>query len=520
MFTRQNPRREFLKAMGWGLASVMVPGCAGRGTAKRILPEHPNIVYILADDLGYGDVTCLNKDSKIPTPNMDRIAREGMIFTDAHSGSGVCTPTRYGVLTGRYCWRSRLKRGVLGGYSWHLIKPTRLTVASLLKQHGYKTACVGKWHLGLDWATKVPIDFEDRIKPKADIRNVDYTKPIKNGPVSLGFDYFYGISASLDMPPYIYIHNDCYVGLPTTQKAFHRKGPAHKDFEAEDVLPTITRKAVEYIDEYASSPGRQPFFLYFSLTSPHTPIVPSAQFRGKSGINDYADFVMQTDWTVGKVLESLERNGLVDNTLVIMTSDNGYAPYADLETLQKHGHEPSYHFRGYKADIYEGGHRIPFFVRWPRNVGAGSIFTDTICLTDLMATVADIVGVRLPDNAAEDSVSILPALLGKAAGPLREATVHHSVNGSFSIRQGCWKLELCPGSGGWSYPKPGRDDMTGLPSVQLYDLSEDIGEKRNVQDKHPDIVRRLTKLLERYVSEGRSTPGLPQKNEDRTNIRK
>ncbi|HXG13199.1 MAG TPA: exo-alpha-sialidase [Gemmataceae bacterium] len=486
---------------------------AGAGTVRAEPVARPNIVYILADDLGYGDVKCFNPEGKIPTPHMDKLAADGMIFTDAHSGSSVCTPTRYGILTGRYSWRSRLQSGVLGGYSPRLIEEGRLTVPALLKQHGYHTACIGKWHLGMDWPLKdggIARDYPDGWK-------VDYTRPIQNGPNAVGFDYYFGISASLDMPPYIFIENDRTQGVPTVEKTWIRKGPAHADFEAINVLPTLTKKAVAYLDERARA--GQPFFLYLPLASPHTPIVPTAEWQGKSGLNLYADFVMQTDWSIGQVLQALERNGLAANTLVVLTSDNGCSPQADFKELAARGHHPSYRFRGHKADIYDGGHRIPFIVRWPGKVKPGSVSDQIICLNDLLATCADILGVKLPDDAGEDSVSILPALLGTAKGPLREAVVHHSANGSFAIRQGNWKLALCPGSGGWSFPRPGRDDASKLPPVQLYDLANDIGETNNVQDQHPEVVARLTQLLEKYVADGRSTPGRPQRNAVPVDIR-
>jgi arylsulfatase A-like enzyme len=487
---------------------ALAPGAsAAAGEAKR--PPHPNIVYVLADDLGYGDVKCLNAGGKIATPNLDALAAAGMIFTDAHSSSSVCTPTRYGILTGRYSWRSRLQSGVLGGYSRRLIEPGRLTVPALLQRHGYHTACVGKWHLGMDWPLKkggFATDYPDGW-------DVDYTKPIQNGPTSVGFDFYFGISASLDMPPYVYVENDRSVGVPTVEKTWVRKGPAHKDFEAGEVLPTLTKKAVEYIGRQAPQARKgRPFFLYLALTAPHTPILPAKEWQGKSGLNAYGDFVMQVDATVGQVLGALEAGGLARDTLVIFTSDNGCSPSANFAELAAKGHHPSYHFRGHKADIFDGGHRIPFLVRWPGRVKPGSRSDQLICLTDLLATCADVVGARLPDSAGEDSVSLLPALLGKAKGPLHEAVVHHSVNGSFAIRQGKWKFELCPGSGGWSAPRPGRDDTSKLPLVQLYDLAADVGEKNNLQGKHPEVVARLTKLLEKYVADGRSTPGAAQKN--------
>jgi len=299
----------------------------------------PNIVYILADDMGYGDVRCLNENGKIPTPHMDRLAAEGMTFTDAHSGSAVCTPTRYGFLTGRYAWRTRLARGVLMGYSAPLIAPGRMTVASFLKSHGYATAGFGKWHLGLGLPTT------DGKPAEGDGSNVDFAKPIANGPTSLGFDTYYGISASLDMPPYVYIDNDKFAGVPTTTRKYIREGLATEDFEAVDVLPKITAKAVEYIEARAKAGAAgakpTPFFLYLPLNAPHTPIAPTKEFQGKSGLNDYGDFVMQVDDTVGQVLGALDRAGLADDTLVIVTSDNGCSPQADFELLASKGHDPS-----------------------------------------------------------------------------------------------------------------------------------------------------------------------------------
>ena len=506
-------RRSFLRVAGTGLAAALLSGGASARTKTRKLP---NIVYILADDLGYGDVQCLNPEGKIATPNMDRLAKAGMVFTDAHSGSAVCTPTRYGIMTGRYCWRSTLKSGVLYGYAPPLIDPKRLTVASLLKGHGYRSACIGKWHLGLGWSTN-----DGKAAAEG---TVDYAKPISGGPVALGFDYYFGIPASLDMDPFVYVENDRVVEAPTDRiegkdgYAYFRGGPIAPGFKHAGVLPTLTEKAVACIDEHAKKHTEAPLFLYFPLSAPHAPILPSPEFEGKSGLGPYGDFVMQVDWTVGQVIEAIERNGMADNTLFIMTSDNGCSPVANFKNLAEHGHFPSYHFRGYKADIFEGGHRIPFIARWPGRIKPGTVCDHTICLTDLMATVADIVGAKIPDDAGEDSISILPALLGKAEKPAREATVHHSINGSFSIRRGQWKLEFCPDSGGWSEPRPGEAKKLGLPRIQLYDLTADIGERKNVQDQYPEVVKELTELLEDYIAKGRSTPGAPQKNEGETSI--
>ena len=507
----------------------ILAGCTAAAAESSV---RPNVVYILADDLGYGDVQCCNPDGKIPTPSIDRLAAEGMLFTDAHSTSAVCSPTRYAVLTGRYSWRSRLQKGVLGGLSPRLIEPGRMTVASLLKQHGYHTACVGKWHLGMDWVVKPGKEVSElNIEPREQVWNVDYSQPITNGPQSVGFDDYFGISASLDMVPYTYIENDRVAKLPTEDRDFPlmlgrergraRKGPTAPGFEVEHVLPDLTRKAVEYIDGRAAAAKQgTPFFLYLPLASPHTPIAPTEEWQGRSGLNMYGDFVMQTDWSIGEVLKALDRHGLTGNTLLIFTSDNGCSPQAEFPDLLAKGHNPSHVFRGHKADIYEGGHRVPFLVRWPGRVPAGTTSDQLICHADLLATCADVLDFDLPNEAGEDSVSILPALLGQDEQPLREAAVHHSVNGSFAIRQGKWKLILCPGSGGWSAPRPGRDDTSGLPDVQLYDLSTDIGETKNVQAEHPKVVERLTALLDRYVAEGRSTPGKPQQNAVAVEIRK
>jgi arylsulfatase A-like enzyme len=520
-------RAAWLKGLALTAAlSLAAPGpaAAARG------PGRPNIVYVLCDDLGYGDVRCLNPQGKIATPNIDKLAAAGMIFTDAHSSSSVCSPTRYSILTGRYNWRSRLQSGVLGGMSPRLIEPGRLTVPAFLQQHGYHTACIGKWHLGLDWQLKPGAPrFNDQIEKGEDGWRVDFTKPFLNGPRGVGFDYFYGISASLDMAPYAFLEDDRVTEVPTTDKAFPlmpgkgetrtRRGPAASTFDAMRVLPELTQKAVDYIHRRAGdAQAGKPFFLYLALSAPHTPILPTPEWQGRSGLNPYADFVMQTDWTVGEILAALDRHGLAGNTLVIFTSDNGCSPEAKFPELAAKGHHPSSHFRGYKADVFEGGHRVPFIVRWPGRVRAGAQSDQLVCLTDLFATCAEILGARLPDHAAEDSVSFLPVLERRAGRPLRHDIVHHSINGSFAIREKRWKLALCPDSGGWSPPRLGTTEAAGLPPVQLYDLATDIGERQNVSDQHPEVGSRLTKLLEQYVAEGRSTPGTPQTNTIRVRI--
>lgn len=496
---------------------ALLLAASARGAASAAAPFKPNIVYILADDLGYGDVQCLNpKRGKIATPRMDRLAAQGTAFTDAHSGSSVCSPTRYGLLTGRYAWRTRLQQGVLNGLSKPLIAEGRLTVGKLLQSQGYHTACVGKWHLGMDW----PGGATDN--PNAAGTTIDYSQPVRNGPVARGFDFFYGITASLDMPPFIWIENDRTVGSATARKTFLRAGPAAPDFEAVDVLPGLVDKARHYLQERAAAPApARPFFLYLPLTSPHTPIVPGKDWAGKSGLNPYADFVMQTDWAVGQILDALDQHGLSSNTLVVFTSDNGCSPVKDVGVpeLERLGHFPSAQFRGYKSDIWDGGHRVPFIVRWPGVTPPGRLCDQLICLTDFFATCADILGAKLPDSAAEDSVSILSLLKG-ASQPVRDSAAHHSIQGLFAIREGSWKLDLCPGSGGWTAPGDAAALKQGLPAVQLYDLSSDPGETRNAAAEHPDVVERLAAKLQKIVRDGRSTPGAAQSNDVRVNVRK
>lgn len=495
-------RRSFLKvAMGSSIAMCSATECFGmfdRRNNKKF--GKPNIVYLLVDDLGYGDVKCMNPESKIPTPNIDRLSKEGMMFTDAHANAAVCTPTRYGILTGRYCWRSRLKKGVINSHEKALIEPGRLTVGELLQRNGYTTAAIGKWHLGEDWVTK------DGKTPAQNGLNVDYSKPYKNGATTKGFDYFFG-NPGINMAPFSYMENDHTVGIPSVPVGdIGLKTPG---YELAAVMPTLTKKAVEYIEHQAKQ--KKPFFLYFPMTAVHGPIVPSKEWQGKSGLTPYADFVMQTDWSVGQVLDALDRNELAKNTIVIFTSDNGCAPGEAL-ALEKLGHKPSYIFRGYKLDLFEGGHHIPFIVRWPENVKAGSKCNDAICLTDFIATAADILDYKLPENAGEDSVSILPDMLGTAKGPLREATIYNTYSGSLAIHKDNWKLILNPWSGGWSQPPYGTD-VSNLAPVQLYDIKKDIAETINLQDKYPDVVKDMTSLLQSYIKRGRSTPGKIQKND-------
>ncbi|MCL2832466.1 MAG: arylsulfatase [Treponema sp.] len=472
--------------------------------------KKPNLIYILADDMGYGDVSALNEKCAFKTPAFDSICENGIAFTDAHASSAVCSPSRYSILTGRYPWRSKMKTGVLGGYSKALIKEDRLTVGKMLQKEGYKTAAIGKWHLGMDFAG----NFSERPE-FGQCPNVEFDKKIENAPVTRGFDYYYGITASLDMPPYVYIENDRFTSVPTRQiqgetgKRLYRTGPIADDFVFDDVLPRLTKKALDVIENWA----KEPFFLYFPLPAPHTPILPTPKFQGKSNTNEYGDFVLMCDDVVGQIIQKIKDCGIFENTILIYASDNGCSPLANFEELAKAGHNPSYHFRGHKADIYEGGHRIPLLVQWPAFIKKGKRSGQTVCLSDLMATMADLLGITLPQNAAEDSISNLCLWKDpESKTVIRADTVHESVNGSVSIRSGKWKLEMCPGSGGWSWPKPG-EEPPGSPRFQLYDLENDVSEKINVIESHPDIVPPMRNRLAEIIRSGRSTPGTPQPNE-------
>ena len=469
--------------------------------------QQPNIVFILADDMGYGDVSCLGAKTKLNTENIDKMASEGALFTDAHSSSSVSTPTRYGVLTGRYNWRSRLKTFVLDGYSKPLIKADRETMASMLRRNGYTTAGIGKWHLGWEWNNM-----------EAGRDKVDFTKPITNGPTTRGFDYFYGICASLDMSPYVYVENDRVTAQPnrkTVNKgkySWWREGPTGSDFEHEQVLPNVTERACKYIKEKAKAD--QPYFLYLALPAPHTPILPTEEFRGKSGLGEYGDFVLMVDAMVGKVMQAVKESGEDENTIVVFTTDNGCSPAAGLKELQEQGHYANSIYRGHKADLFDGGHRIPCIMRWPAQIKPHKV-NQTVCLTDFYATFAAAANGQLKDSEGEDSYNLLPAVLSeKEIAPIREATVHHSVEGYFTIRQGEWKLLLAPHSGGWSNPSPYKPEaFKDLPAVQLYNMVDDPSETKNVQAEHPEIVRKLRDLMVKYIRDGRSTPGAPQPND-------
>lgn len=463
----------------------------------------PNIVYIICDDLGYGDAQVLNPEKgKIKTPKIDALAEQSMMFTDAHSAAAVCTPSRYAILTGRYAWRSRLQKGVLGtGDELEpLIAEDQITVPKMLKEAGYKTAAIGKWHLGFKFVDDEgnPVKVYDGKK----VVGPAIGSTVPNGPISRGFDSYIGFHHSRVMQTVI-----------KDDKVIDKMPPIK-------MLQFLSNRVTEYISK--ESKNETPFFMYLALNSPHSPVVPSEAWQGKSGMGAYADFVMETDDVVGRVLTALEENGIADNTLVFFTSDNGCsAPVAKAGKLEKEfGHYPSANFRGYKSDIWEGGHRIPFMVRWPGNIEANSINDKLICQTNLMATCAEIVGLDLAETAGVDSYSILPMLKNKKAKTNYNLVVHHSINGKFSIRNKKWKLELTPGSGGWSGPTDVKAIKDNLPKMQLYNMKKDEEETTNVYDKHPRIVRKMTSKLIQIVENGRTTSGKLQENDVSVDIYK
>lgn len=486
MSTGTLDRRAFCARLGaaaWLLSTRSLVKAVATHASK------PNVVYILADDLGWGDMDVYNSHSAVPTPHCNEFAKQGMRFTDMHASSAVCSPSRYSILTGRYPWRSRLKKGVLEGDSPNLIEPGRMTVPSMLKEEGYYTAGVGKWHLGL-----------------GDAEKTDYTKPLTPGPTSHGFDYYFGIPASLDMAPYLFFENDHAVEQPSIPDAgsksprgvFWRAGLRAPDIEFPQVLPTLTNKAVEILQERARH-KEQPFFLYFAMPSPHTPWVPLPEYRGKSGAGDYGDYVVEVDAMIGRVLDTVHELGMDENTLVVVTSDNG----ADWKPgdIERYPHRANAEWKGEKADIWEAGHRIPFISRWPGHIPANTVCDETGSLTDLMGTLSAILRYPLPPNAGEDSFNLLPALLHQPHAPIRKTIVEESNGGMYSIREGNWKLELGLGSGGFSEPRAVEPAPGGVQG-QLYNLADDPHELYNVYAQRPDIVKRLTKVLDGFKESG------------------
>ncbi|MBK1879000.1 sulfatase family protein [Pelagicoccus mobilis] len=449
----------------------------------------PNVVLILVDDMGYGDLGCYNENSKIPTPHIDSLAEEGMRFTDAHSAGSVCHPSRYGLMTGQLPFRIN--------YSvWReqpLIDENRVTVASMLKGEGYRTAMVGKWHLGFK---------ED-----------GYENRLPGGPVDRGFDTYFGMRASTDIPPYFYIEGDRALvepyesidanysdGWTKIQGAFWREGGIAPNLQLEDVLPRFTDEAVGVIRDHSRLHGDDPLFLYLAYPAPHTPWLPSEEFLGSSGASMYGDFMVMVDHMVGRVMKALEESGMEDDTIVLFSSDNGPVWYPT--DVKEFGHDSVEGLSGMKGDAWEGGHRMPFIVRWPGDVKSGSVSDELICFTDFFATMADVIGREPSSDEGPDSISFLPVLKGRTQGD-RESLVLESARGLFSVRDGKWKYINGKGSGGFSdgYFKQQKLSNKG-PKHQLYNLEEDPGETTNLAAKHPDVVKRLDRELQRVLKQG------------------
>ena len=493
--------------------SILLSPAGGPGPAAQSA-SRPNIVVILADDLGYGDLGSYNPAAKIPTPRLDQLAAQGLRLTDAHSPSAVCTPTRYGLLTGRYPWRSRLKSGVLRPYDPPLIEAGRLTLAQMLKAQGYATAIIGKWHLGWDWPTT---DGKAAAVTPDGLSNVDYARPIANGPLAFGFDAYFGTDVP-NYPPYVFIENDRTLGIPTEPapmtRAMNRKGPMVRGWDPVKILPALQERAVRYLDSRANR--AEPFFLYFALTSPHYPVVPSPEFVGKSGAGEYGDFVTQTDAVVGAVLDALKRNGFERNTLVVFTSDNGPEVASEVEIgayerIRRSQHASMRAWRGVKRDAWEGGHRVPFLARWPGRIPAGKTSDALIGHVDLMATLAAVTGYALPESAAPDSYDQSAVLLGKRGrGPVRRALVYHQANGHLALRRDEWVFidsRTC-GDGNkepeWFRRERGAHECAGAGA--LYNLRDDPGQTRNLYDAQPARVEEMKALLEQARQAERTAP--------------
>ncbi len=494
------------------LSIFMFSACNNK--SKEVETSKPNIVIILADDFGVGDIQAHYPNNKIATPHLDKFSSQGMSFTDAHSSSAVCSPTRYGLLTGRYNWRSPLQEWVVATYEPPLIDEDRLTLPGYLKKQDYSTACIGKWHLGWNW------HGEETSRRLDDFRSLqkidwDFTQPIRGGPTERGFDYYFGVDLP-NSPPFTFIENGRVVVHPTAKYKYNPnegvvmpKGdgaPMAPGWKFDQILPEITNRAVDYIHE--KSKLDKPFFLYFSMTSPHEPVVPSKKFAGKSGISPIADFVMETDWSAGQIIKAIDDAGISDNTIVIFTADNGHSHYTGWESLIEAGHLPSGQYRGHKADIWEGGHRVPFIVRWPGKVDADETNNQLICLNDIFATCSDIVSEDLlPNDVGEDSFSFLNTLLDKENLGVRTNLVSHSRNGEFAYRNAEWKIVF-------KLPESKLSNSRGKAAiVELYNLNEDIAEENNLAEMHPEIVKQLTNEMRTLVNRGTSRPGLDQQND-------
>ncbi|RTE53934.1 arylsulfatase [Arenibacter aquaticus] len=497
-----------LMTLSFGIAPM---GCMAQ--------ERPNIVIIYADDMGYGDLNVQNPDSKIPTPNLDQLAAEGMRFTDAHSSSAICSPSRYALLTGTYHWRRQF--GIVGAFGKPFFDETDVTLPQVLKNNGYKTACIGKWHLGWNW--KFKNEPSGRVKQWGRMRefyqpeDVDWSQPISGGPLDRGFDYYFG-DGTINFPPYAWMENDRFIQLPESVMDVHnvgfgieegewefRPGPKVEGWNPYKVLPTLTKKTVEWIGNQDSD---EPFFLYFALPSPHAPIIPNEEFKGKSEAGPYGDFVYQTDWVAGQILQALKEKGLEENTIVIFSADNGPEHYA-FDRAKKYGHYSMGQFRGLKRDVWEGGHHVPFIVKWPNHIKAGAVSKEVISQVDIMATLASITNTDLPANAAPDSYDLTPLLKGKTySSPLREATVQNTNKKIWALRQGKW-LYIDGPSGEHSKMPDSFKKLRGYKDFDsdglLFDMQIDEEQRNNLYNQYPEVIKGMQDVLKTYQEQGYST---------------
>lgn len=478
--------------------------------------KQPNIVIIYADDMGYGDLACQNPNSKIPTPNLDKLASEGMRFTDGHSSSGICSPSRFALLTGTYHWRRQ--HGIIQSMGTpDFFRPNDITLANMLKEKGYATAAIGKWHLGFDWPS-ILTEAGKKVKKPIQIEHYDWTKTVSGGPCSRGFDSYFG-DGTINFPPYLWMENDEISQIPTEMVSREdykakegnmefRPGPRVAGWDPYDVLPTLGKRAVELVKNQSKD---QPFFLYFALPSPHAPIIPNDEYDGKSQAGPYGDFVFQTDEIIGNVLNALKEKGLDENTLVIFTADNGPEKYA-FDRIKNYNHYSMGQLRGLKRDTWEGGHRVPFVVKWPGKIEKNTVSDITINQVDIMSTLASIVGYSIPNHAAVDSYDFLKVWTGKQKTPVREATVQNTFKDQYVLRKGDWALVDSysgehSGAPMWfyeesGYPKLKKGDNEGL----LFNVKEDLSQHKNVYADYPEKVKEMKALLKKYRTEGRSVP--------------
>jgi len=474
--------------------------------------QPPNVVILYADDMGVADVSYGDEKARIQTPNIDRLARQGMTFTDGHSSSGICTPSRFAMLTGQHHWRRF--HGIVGAFGGTVFKDGEFTIAKMFREKGYRTGCFGKWHLGWDFdAIRKPgVTKKDWPKPES----YDWTRRFPGGPLERGFDHYFG-DGTINFPPYCWIEGDRFLTIPTKPviksqplagAGSFRPGPMAESWNPYDILPTITGKTVEWISKQKKD---QPFFAYLAFNSPHYPIVPNQEFHGRSKAGYYGDFVIETDAMVGKVLDALKKHGFADDTMVIFSADNG-PENAAFQRLEEFDQWSSGKFRGVKRDIYEGGHRVPFIVRWPGKVKAGAVSDETVSQVDLAATFANMVGYRLGKDEAIDSYNLLPALKGEGyPRPLRTATVQNTSANKFALRQGDWVLIDAP-SGSAKKESKSYLQRFGLEAYGkghpglLFNLKNDPRQSRNLYAKHPEKVKAMRALLKRYLAGERCAP--------------